>query len=374
MAGLERDAIEQFARYWDAAAAGASDEPDLADPTLAATVSRLYALEELPDIDPAFQSRLEARLLGTSVATVGLPGTIPLPMAGHDLHTSHNGRTDAQPWRVRAPASTRPIRPGWSLAQLATAALLLLTLLGGVIAIRSATAPRPPTYLEAAGRTEVETLVDATIVGDPATAIPLTVERWTIPPGSATVTVPPLDGPQWIVAESGSLTAAIDGARHELAPGASLVITAGRTLVVGNAGQEEASALRGVASDRFVLEDYDRAAIRKSPALHTRAHPALPAGTSHLLFERLTLPPGAILSIEPVSGRDWVGVVHGRLGLTLVGGAMPTGWQSGRTREVGAGELLPGLPVGTQVSLRNTGNEPLVLLRLRVTPLAEGRS
>ncbi len=122
----------------------------------------------------------------------------------------------------------------------------------------------------------------------------------------------------------------------------------------------------------FVLEDYDRAVIRKSPALPTSAHPALPAGVSHLLFERLTLPPGAILSIEPVSGRDWVSVVRGQLGLTLGGDALPTGWQSGREQEIGAGELLPGMAVDTKVSLRNIGEEPLVLLRLRLTPLAEG--
>jgi mannose-6-phosphate isomerase-like protein (cupin superfamily) len=188
------------------------------------------------------------------------------------------------------------------------------------------------------------------------------------------VTVPPLDGPQWVVAESGSLAAVIDGERHDLAPGASLVVPAGQTLVLGNAGQEEATALRGVATTRFVLEDYDSAVIHKSPALQTSAHPALPAGASHLLFERLTLPPGAILSIEPVSGRDWVGVVRGQLGLTLGGDALPTGWQSGREQEIDAGELLPGLAVDTKVSLRNIGEEPLVLLRLRLTPLSESSS
>jgi hypothetical protein len=371
MAGPEHDATEQFARYWDALAVGATDEPDPGDPTLAATVSRLHALDNLPDIDPSFQRRLEAILLGTNVAADRLPSTTPLPVGNHDLHTSLNGRAVAQPWWVRAPGSPGPIRRGWSLAQLATAALLL-TLLGSLIASRYATVQRPTTYIEAVGKTEVDTLVDATLEGNPATSIPLAVERWTITPGSATVTVPPLDGPQWVVAESGPLTATIDGERHDLAPGAGLVVPAGQALVLGNAGQKEATALRGVATTRFVLEDYDRAVIHKSPALQTRAHPALPAGVSHLLFERLTLPPGASLRIEPVSGRDWVGIVSGQLGLTLGGDALPTGWQSGREQEIGAGELLPGMAVDTNVSLRNIGEEPLVLLRLRLTPLTEG--
>ena len=374
MAWPERDAIEQFARDLDAFAAGAADAPDLADPTLAATVSRLYALDDLPDIDPSFQRQLGASLLGTNVAADTLPGTAPLPLGGLGIQTSLNGHAAAQPWRVRALRSTAPMRRGWPLAQLAAAALLLVTLLGTLIAIRSVTVQRPTTYLEAAGETQVDTLVDATLEGDSATAIPLAVERWTIPPGNSTVTVPPLDGPQWVVAESGTLAAAIDGERHDLAPGASLVVPAGQMLVLGNAGQEEATALRGVATTRFVLEEYDRAVIRRSPALPTSAHPALPDGISHLLFERLTLPPGAILSIEPVSGRDWVSVVRGQLGLTLGGDALPTGWQSGREQEIGVGELLPGMAVDTQVSLHNIGEEPLVLLRLRVTPLSEGTS
>ena len=371
MAGPERDAIEQFARDWDAFAAGAADAPDLADPTLAATVSRLYALDDLPDIDASFQRQLGASLLGTNVAADTLPGTAPLPLGDLGIQTSLNGHAAAQPWRVRALRSTIPMRRGWPLAQLA-AATLLLTLFGGLIAIRNATAPRPTTYLEAVGETQVDTLVDATLEGDSATAIPLAVERWTIPPGNSTVTVPLLDGPQWVVVESGTLMAVIDGEQHDLAPGASLVVPAGQTLVLGNAGQEEATALRGVATTRFVLEDYDRAVIRRSPALPTSAHPALPDGISHLLFERLTLPPGAMLSIEPVSGRDWVSVVCGQLGLTLGGDALPTGWQSGREQEIRAGELLPGLAVDTKVSLHNIGEEPLVLLRLRLTPLSEG--
>jgi hypothetical protein len=372
MAGPEREAIEQLARYWDAVAAGAAEESALADPTLAATVSRLHTLDDLPDIDPSFQRRLGATLLGANVEADTLPGPRPLPVGDPGMHTSLNGHAAAQPWRVRALTSTTPLRRGWPLAQLAAAAILLLALLGGLIAIRYATAPRPVTYLEAAGETQVDTLVDATLEGDSAITTPLTVERWTIPPGSATVTVPPLDGPQWVVAESGTLSAVIDGERRRLAPGGSLLVTAGQALVLGNASQEEATALRGVATVRFVLEEYDRSVIRRNPALSASAHPALPAGVSHLLFERLTLPPGAILSIEPVSGRDWVSVVRGELGLTLGGDALPTGWQSGHEQEIGAGESLPGLAVDTKVSLRNIGEEPLVLLRLRLTPLAEG--
>jgi quercetin dioxygenase-like cupin family protein len=374
MAAPERDAIERFARYWDALAEGAPGEPDLPDPALAATVARLSALDLAPDIDPAFQRRLEARLLDTGGASGIVPATPLLPVSGSPIDASPNGRVVVPPGRVSAAGSPRPIPWRWGLSQLATAALLLLTLLGSLIALRYVMVQRPTSYMEAVGRTQVDTLLDAAVVGAPDTSTPLAVERWTFPGGSGPLTVPPLDGPQWIVAEAGPLTATVDGVLQPLADGASLVVPAGQTLVVGNAGEEEATALRGVATSRFALEDYDRAAIRKETALDTKAHPALPAGASHVLFERLTLPPGAILRIEPVSGRDWIDVVSGQLGLTIVGDVLPAGWQSGQEREIREGELLPGMPVDTKVSLHNVGEEPLVLLRLRVTPLTEGAS
>jgi hypothetical protein len=124
----------------------------------------------------------------------------------------------------------------------------------------------------------------------------------------------------------------------------------------------------------FTLEEYDRAVIHKAPALDTQAAKALPSGASHIAFERLTLPPGSLLRIEPASGQDWVGVVSGQLGLTLVGDALPPSWASGQERAIAPGELLPRLPVGTKVSLHNIGPEPLILLRLRVAPVTEGAS
>ena len=227
------------------------------------------------------------------------------------------------------------------MAQLATAALILLTLAGSVIAVRYVTTERPTAYLEAADKAEVETLVDATVEGAAAKLLPLSIERWTFAPGPATLTVPPLDGPQWIVADGGTLVAIVDGDEHELTPGTSLVVPAGQELVLGNPGPGETSALRGVAAAEFALEDYDATAISKQAALDTQGSEVLPAGASHVLFERLSLQPGAVLRIEPATGQDWVGVVSGQLGLTLVGDGLPGNWQSGREREVGATELLP---------------------------------
>jgi hypothetical protein len=76
--------------------------------------------------------------------------------------------------------------------------------------------------------------------------------------------------------------------------------------------------------------------------------------------------------LEPASGQDWLAVASGSLGLTLHGDGLPLGWQADREREVAAGELLPAFVPGTLVTLRNVGEAPLVLLRLRVLPIATG--
>ena len=93
-------------------------------------------------------------------------------------------------------------------------------------------------------------------------------------------------------------------------------------------------------------------------------------GNSRIVFERLTLLARTTLLLEPASGQDWLDVGSGRLGVTLLGAGLPLNWQSGHEREIAADELLPALVPGTKVTLRNLGDEPLVLLRLRVMPAA----
>lgn len=137
-----------------------------------------------------------------------------------------------------------------------------------------------------------------------------------------------------------------------------------------NTGPAVSSALRGVAEARFVYEEYDQSAITRQTALDTAAHEALPPGASRVVFERLTLVAGTTLVLEPATGQDWLSVASGRLGVTLLGRGLPLNWEAGREREIAVDELLPALVPGTKVTLRNIGDEALVLLRLRVMPAA----
>ena len=182
------------------------------------------------------------------------------------------------------------MHPRWTWSQLAAAAVLALMLVGGVLLVRQATIERPQTELGATGQPTTETLVDTTITNAAATWTPLAVERWRFQPG-ATLTIPALDGPQWIVADTGPLVATVDGTGQSLAPGAGLVVPAGKALTLRNPELGEAAALRGVASSGFALEEYDRSLVTKELALDTEAHEALPPGASHIVFDRLSIPP-----------------------------------------------------------------------------------
>jgi len=245
--------------------------------------------------------------------------------------------------------------------------VLALLLVGGVLLVRQVTFDRSPTQLGATGQPTTETLLDATLTGAAEAWTPLAVERWRFQP-DATLTIPPVDGPQWIVADTGPIVATVAGSSQSLAPGQSLVIPAGQELNIRNPELAETAVYRGVAALGFSLEDYDRSLVTQEVALDTEAHESIPPGTSHVVFDRLSIPAGTTMRAEAATGQDWFAVVTGQLGLTLVGDALPQGWSSGRERELGPDDLIPVLVPGTDITMRNVGDDPLVLLRLRVSP------
>lgn len=332
------------------------------DPDLRRTIDQMRILRQRdrPSPDPAFTNRLEREVLDAFYQIYGesIPprATPPLALNGHV------SRQEPDAHGLVALGG----RQKWTGASLATAALLLLTLTAGLIAGWAFSRPHSSMVLEAAHSPAVETLVDSTIEGAAKDWTPMTVEHWTFQPGPAALTIPALEGPQWLVADTGSAVIIIDGVSQDLPTDSVVVIPAGAALVVRNPGNSALSMYRGVAAAGFSFEDYDRGVISKETALDTEAHEALPPGTSRVVFERLTLYAGTTFLLEPVSGQDWLDIASGELGVTLIGDGVPLNWQSGHEREIAGGEMLPALVPGTRVSLRNIGNDPLVLLRLRV--------
>jgi hypothetical protein len=174
--------------------------------------------------------------------------------------------------------------------QLAAATVLVLLIVGSELLVRQVTFERPQAELAATGESATEMLTDATLIAAPTIWTPLSVERRSFIPSDAKLTVPPLDGPQWIVADTGSVVATVAGNSQVLTSDHSLVIPDGQELLVRNSELTETAISRGVAATGFALEDYDRKLIKQEVALDTEAHEALPPGTSHILFDRLTIP------------------------------------------------------------------------------------
>jgi uncharacterized cupin superfamily protein len=107
-------------RFWDAVARGEPAGSGDLDPALAETVRRLHAADDAPGPDPTYARRLREDLMHAT--------TLPVPL-DPTRHPMSNGRAAPRPaWRPALPP-TKGRRRG-ALAQLATAALLLLTLAG----------------------------------------------------------------------------------------------------------------------------------------------------------------------------------------------------------------------------------------------------
>ncbi len=362
---------EALGRYRNALVAGASSV-ELAnldralDPAIVQTLHQMRALRQGEQTRPRpdFANALERAVL----AAFGNSPDNTQPLA-FSPHVSPNGHAShAVPPPMPTPVDVA--RRRWTATHLAMAAALLLAVLAGALLARTFFPPRTTTVLNAPHEPMVETLVDSLIEGASESWTPLTVERWTIQPGPATLAIPALDGPQWLVPDAGPAVLSIDGVDETVPSNAGVVVPSGATLVVSNPGGKQISVYRGVAASGFALKDYDRGAISKETALDTEAHEALPPGESRVVFERLTLHPGTTLVLEPASGQDWLAIASGELGVTLIGDGLPLNWQSGHEREIADGELLPALAPGTRVLLRNIGDDPLILLRLRVIPTA----
>src|SRR5688572_4763752 len=76
---------DQLRRFWDGFVRGAPAAPDGLDPSLAETVRRLHALDDLPGPDPAFAERTWRRLQSD-------PGTASIVVMPTPGLTTPNGR------------------------------------------------------------------------------------------------------------------------------------------------------------------------------------------------------------------------------------------------------------------------------------------
>ena len=125
------DALEQA---WDAVRRGEPPPADL-DAGLVETLRAMQARDQVPPPDPTFIAELrEALMTGPRSPAVSPGGGRHLP----------NGRPAPSPWPMTTATMPRSLPPrGWRVGQFATAALVLLTVVGGCFAF-GAQRLRPP--------------------------------------------------------------------------------------------------------------------------------------------------------------------------------------------------------------------------------------
>ena len=198
------------------------------------------------------------------------------------------------------------------------------------------------------------------------------LERWRFQPGPAMVQGNPLGAPSAIAVDAGTITATIGETSQMLQAGDQLLIPGDQPQAFGNAGATEAVLLwvtfapGGMGADA----EWDPLAIAFEHAAPTFM--ATPPNPARVLVERFVLPPGTSLLPYTVMEPEQLGIEAGRLGLTVTGEELPVLWKSGRERALAVSQDPPALAPGWQVLVRNAGDDPLILLRLRIGPTVAG--
>jgi hypothetical protein len=253
---------------------------------------------------------------------------------------------------------------------------------------------RPPALIRAISGTPAvsrsvatDTILNITTDALPAGHASVGVRSWTLRPSPQALTMPPLSGPAFVTVAAGAITATVEGVEQRLTAGQHLSLTGDTATTFRAAGVEEASVFelstvpsftaagRGLGETSVDVPTwvYDPVAYTVE-YLITASPDGLPGGPSHLILDRLTLPPGSTLPPQEAGPLIWTEVREGVLGLTLEGERLPFRWTSGEERTFRLRQALPITQPGTQMTLRNAGDDPLVLYRLTLAPSEERAS
>ena len=364
--GDDMERGESIDHFWDQITQDHADVASDRDPVDAATIRYLHAFDDRPGPDPAFRHRLREELMNADA----------IPVSSQPSLLPYTNRRASQPQWI-APQTLPPASRRWGLAPFATAALLVLTLVGGFLASgsgrfgRQAMAPLLLPAINATLATSLgseptaETLLDTTFADLPDGASSVFVEPWTFKAGANALAMPPFAGPRAVVASDGTFAVELDGEEHNLRPGESLVVPGGQELVARNTGQSEATLLHIGVTATYPQAVFDTAFITYRYIIVTTGK--MPAGAARFVVERFTMAPGSSLPSFTLAANQWVGIGEGTVGVTLEGDRLPLNWESGEERDF-APDYFPAVAPGTDVTLRNAGDDQLVVYRLTITP------
>lgn len=379
--------IDRFDGFLSAVvrAGGAADFAGLdLDPGLVETVRRVASLADAPPPPAAFARRLRADLARQADLAAAAESS---PSA---RRASERGL--APPWAAQLPDVTPRRFP--VLARLATALLLIATLLGGLLVIRPSghraagpggrlATPIAAPLIPAVAR---EPLLEVGLAGwdwgamtasDVRAGDRIDLLRLTLAPGASPFRDLPGAGLGTRIdyVESGLFEVTLDsaggrlrtalggesavaaGSPVRLGPGDALVVPGGALRTIGNAGQMPAS-----------LIEVSQGAVIPFVRLVAGLHPGeLPPAALAVRLERVVLAPGASLPPPSAGTRALVHVESGVVVMTRTGAGL--GAIAGRPftyRDGGSLTVISDPSVATD--LRNAGNAPAVLLVVTFAP------
>jgi len=312
--------LHALSQYWNRLARDAREisPPSDVDPLLAEAVVWVLTRDDAPAPEADFVAQLQDDLLG-SWSAKRQPSTLP---ASHTR--APNGGMSSHHAPRFAPAAD-PRRKPWLTAHLATAVLLVVTLLVSVVGLRSARLgwsgePEALVGIPAledlpANSTDPATgqglLAEVTVPTLPLHAGLVDIERWTYPPTSDSVTTPPLTGPLLILVTTGTVTVSLDGeeavlngleqsalsspldaSTGELAAGATLLVPAQTRLTTSNRASTASTALV-VAIVADTMSDWTlpwgQTTIAQEPLAKTQSE--FSPGPAQIALRRDTLDP-----------------------------------------------------------------------------------
>lgn len=382
----------------DAAVTGDVTRSNDLDPVIGATVQDFFAADDSPGPPPGLAQHIWDELMDRT-APVELVPLIPAsPPAPNGHHRFSIGQT--------AP----PKRGPSALTYLATAALVLLSLVGGFVAIRGSlhllgpenpavvipAIDDPPETVLAPDSSADVVLLRATLDQPPAEGTPrIALQRITLQPGASQSVGAQSDtgvGTAVFTVESGQITVETDapvfvsravtrvgppslvqpGTIVSLDPGDQLHAPSGATFSRHNDGSSPATLLSfTTGGENASTTTSPPDGVTYSAGLPSEQLLDFPATPAEATVHRRTLPPGAEIAVRDVPGLQLVFVETGGLDLVYAdAGTAPTS-EHVVTIPAGTGTGTFG-PTPDQAVLANRGDEPLVILTASVVATSPG--
>lgn len=215
----DKPVVEAIGSYWDALVRGGHPTAGPLDPELAQAITWTMTQDDAPRPDPQFVTRLEEHLMATSSTPAPLPLVVS-PASGR----SWNGWALPGPQR-RPQRSREGSQWTWGSTSVATAALVVLTLIGSLLAFGPGRLDRqeqPPVVIPAVSEapatpaavaseaTTIEQIAFGSVDELPSAPAAIAFVRIALPPGASLAFPADDPGLKVYVVEAGTVTALLD--------------------------------------------------------------------------------------------------------------------------------------------------------------------